>query len=164
MTVKIQNASEIKNAKGEVRNKNAKPVICLDTGEVFTSATDAAEANGVTIYSISMNCLGKTMRSNGKRFCYIQNVNEHLDELTTVLQNLSDKANKYNEIVTQPKDAEPVTKAIEVHEEPIFKATEKPAVIYKAPEVRHEARKTNPLSKAKKRFNDSKIVSLFRAI
>ena len=162
MTVKIQNASEIKNAKGEVRNKNAKPVICLDTGEVFTSATDAAEANGVTIYSISMNCLGKTMRSNGKRFCYIQNVNEHLDELTTVLQNLSDKANKYNEIVTQPKDAEPVTKAIEVHEEeePIFKATEKPAVIYRAPEVR----KANPLSKAKKRFNDSKIVSLFRAI
>ena len=162
MTVKIQNASEIKNAKGEVRNKNAKPVICLDTGEVFASATDAAEANGVTIYSISTNCLGKTMSSNGKRFCYIKDVNEHLDELTTVLRSLSDKANKYDELVVQLKNTEPVTKAIKVHEEPVVKATEKPAVVYKTPEI-HKA-KYNPVRKAKEMISHNKIVSLFKAI
>lgn len=43
MTVKIQNSSEIK-AEGIHRNANAKPVICLDTGEVFASVTDAAIA------------------------------------------------------------------------------------------------------------------------
>ena len=106
MTITVQNASEIKNAQGLSRNKNAKPVICLDTGEVFASATDAAEANGVTIYAISTNCLGKTMHSNGKRFCYIKDVNEHLDELTTVLQNLSAKANKYDALME--KETEPV--------------------------------------------------------
>ena len=162
MKITVQNASEIKNAQGEDRNKNAKPVICLDTGEVFSSATDAAKANGVTIYSISVNCLGKTMRSNGKRFCYIKDVNEHLDELTTVLQNLSDKANKYDKLVMQLKDAEPVTKAIEVHDEPIFKVTEKPAVVYKAPEV-HKA--NSPLSKAKEMISrGSNIISFFKAI
>ena len=162
MTITVQNASEIKNAQSMPRNKNAKPVICLDTGEVFASATDAAEANGVTIYSISVNCLGKSMHSNGKRFCYIKDVNEHLDELTNVLQNLSDKANKYDELIVQLKDAEPVTKAIEVHEEPV-KVTEKPAVIYKAPETRKA--KHNPMRKAKEMINrGSKIVSLFKAI
>lgn len=163
MTITVQNASEIKNAQGMPRNANAKPVICLDTGEVFASATDAAKANGVTIYSISVNCLDKSMHSNGKRFCYIKDVNEHLDELTNVLQNLSDKANKYDELVVQLKDAEPTTKAIEVHEEPVTKVIEKPAVIYKAPETRKA--KHNPVRKAKEMINrGSKIVSLFRTI
>lgn len=160
MTITVQNASEIKNAQGEVRNKNAKPVICLDTGEVFASATDAAEANGVTIYSISVNCLGKSMRSNGKRFCYIKDVNEHLDELTTVLQNLSNKASKYDELIVQLKDAEPTTKAIE---EPVAKVIDKPVVVYKTPEPRIKV-SHNPLRKAKEMISHNKIVSLFRAI
>lgn len=101
MTVKIQNASEIKNAQGMPRNRNAKPVICLDTGEVFTSATDAAEANGVSIYSVSMNCLGKTKRSNGKQFCYIKDVAEHLNEFVDNMQTMSEKAKKYDELVAR---------------------------------------------------------------
>lgn len=157
-TITIQNTAEIE-AEGIHRNANAKPVICLDTGEVFASATDAAEANGVTIYSISTNCLGKTMSSNGKKFCYVKDVNEHLDELTTVLRSLSDKANKYDELVVQLKNTGPVTKAIKVHEKPVVKATEKPAVVYKAPEI-HKA-KHNPLRKAKEMIKRNKIVSLF---
>lgn len=112
MTITVQNASEIKNAQGVHRNKNAKPVVCLDTGEVYSSATDAAEANGVSIYSVSMNCLGKTKRSNGKRFCYIKDVAEHLDELTTnmqtmseEMQTMSEKAKRYDELIAR-KDNE----------------------------------------------------------
>lgn len=73
------------------------------------------------------------------------------------------KVKAYDELVAQLKDAEPTTKAIEVHDEPVFKVTEKPAVIYKAPEIRKA--KHNPVRKAKEMINrGSKIVSLFRAI
>ena len=94
----LQNASKI-TASGETRTKNAKPVVCLDTGEVYTSATDAAKANGVSVYSISMNCLGKTATSNGKRFCYIKNIMENFDVLMNSMRDMIDKANAYDEII-----------------------------------------------------------------
>lgn len=100
MNITVHNKSEI-TAQGVPRNRNAKPVICLTTGEVYTSATDAAEANGVSIYSVSMNCLGKTKRSKGKRYCYLSKVTEHLDELTESIQMMAEKAKKYDELVAR---------------------------------------------------------------
>lgn len=102
MTIKIQNASEIKNVQGMPRSKKAKPVICLDTGEVFASATDAANANNVTTDAISKNCLGRSKRSNGKKFCYVEDVTEHLEELTSNMQAMYDESIVRKEITPAP--------------------------------------------------------------
>jgi hypothetical protein len=106
MTVKIQNASEITNAQGMPRNRNAKPVICLDTGEVFASARDAAESAGAHPSTMSWALTERQNTCKGKRYCYLSKVTEHLDELTTNIQAMSEKAKKYDELVAR-KDEMP---------------------------------------------------------
>ena len=94
MTKTIQNESKIK-AIGVLTHGACKAVICIDTGEVYASATDAARENGISVHSISKNCLGKIEKSGGKRYCYVKDVIEHLGELTGQIILLSEKANKY---------------------------------------------------------------------
>lgn len=104
MNITVHNKSEI-TAQGVPRNRNAKPVICLDTGEVFTSARDAAESAGAHPSTI---CWALTERQNtckGKRYCYLSKVTEHLDELTTNIQAMSEKAKKYDELIARKDDA-----------------------------------------------------------
>lgn len=83
--INIQHESEIK-ANGNLNNKKCKPVICIDTGEVFTSATDAAENAGVHMSAISACCLGKIRTANGKHYCYLSKVTENLDSIVTRLR------------------------------------------------------------------------------
>lgn len=104
MTVKIQNASEITNVQGMPRNRNAKPVICLDTGEVFASARDAAESAGAHPSTMSWALTERQNTCKGKRYCYLSKVTEHLDELTTNIQTMSEKAKKYDELVARKDD------------------------------------------------------------
>ena len=92
-TITVQNTS-VMSATGIHTHGVCKPVICIDTGEVYTSALDAAKANGVSVHAISKHCLGKTKSCGGKRFCYVKNVSEHLDDLTSWIMLLSQKANK----------------------------------------------------------------------
>ena len=162
MTITVQSASKIKNVRGESRNTNAKPVFCIDTGEVFASVTDAAIAANANPSTMSWCLTERQKTCKGKRYCYLSKVTEHLDEISECMREREIKVKAYDELVAQLKDAEPVTKAIEVHNEPVFKATEKPAVIYKAPKT-HKA--NNTLRKARQMINrGNKIVSLFRAI
>ena len=58
-TLNIHNETNIE-AKGTHTNKNAKPVICIDTGEIFVSLTDAAERYGTTVDNISNAVRGRT--------------------------------------------------------------------------------------------------------
>ena len=81
MTINIQNASTV-NVTGHHSHKNSKAVYCIDTGEIFASTIDAAEANDVSVSAISLVCLGKTKTCNGKRFCYVSKMMENLEEIT----------------------------------------------------------------------------------
>ena len=85
----INNESTIK-ADGIHTNGSCKPVICIDTGEVFTSATDAAEKIGVHFSTMSATCLGKIKTCKGKRYCYLANVSENLDALTARIKHLNE--------------------------------------------------------------------------
>lgn len=123
MTITVQNASEIK-AQGIHRNRNAKPVICLDTGEVFTSATDAAKAAGAHLSTMVWNLTERQKTCRGKRYCYLSKLNEHLDEFTDTVQVLYEKANKYDELVARKDDEKPKT------ETPTY--IETPKVIHKS--------------------------------
>lgn len=159
MKITVHETSEINNIQGKPRNANAQPVVCLDTGEVFASSLDAAADAGVHPSTMSWHLTGRQRTCKGKRYCRLSQLNEYLDELLSNMRTNYTKANECDEPIVQQSCTEPVTKAIEVHEKPVIKATEKPAVVYKAPEI-HKA-KHNPLRKAKEMIKRNKIVSLF---
>ena len=87
-TINIQNEANIK-AQGIHTQRSHKPVICIDTGEVFASGIDAAEHAGVHQATMSACCLGKIRTVNGKRYCYLSKVAESLDAIVTRLRETS---------------------------------------------------------------------------
>ena len=69
------------SAQGKLSGARCKPVLCIDTGEIFSSVFDAAEHYGVTPSSLSMACNGKLKTSGGKHFCFIARTHEHIDDI-----------------------------------------------------------------------------------
>lgn len=69
------------SAKGIKNNKHCKPVLCIDTGEIFSSVFDAAEHFGVSACNVSMACNGKLKTSSGKRFCFVAKTSENIDAI-----------------------------------------------------------------------------------
>ena len=113
------------DANGKARTKGAKPVFCITTGEVYASATDAAEANGVSIYAISTCCLGKVRTSNKKRFCYVKDIHNHLQEIAVNMQTRESKVKAYDEIMYHNQAIENATAKLEKHKENLLKLKQK---------------------------------------
>lgn len=67
------------SAQGKKNSKHCKPVLCIDTGEIFSSVFDAAEHFGVSACNVSMACNGKLKTSAGKRFCFVAKTSENID-------------------------------------------------------------------------------------
>lgn len=68
---------------------NNKPVICIDTGDVFVSVMDAAEHNGVSVTTMSNTCNGRQRTCKGKRFCFVSRAEENLDMMTDHIRSMS---------------------------------------------------------------------------
>ena len=83
--IKIQHEANIK-AEGKLNSKHCKPVICLETGDVYSSVTDAAEAIGCYAPDISAHLTGRKRTIKGKHFCYLSRVSESLDAIVTRLR------------------------------------------------------------------------------
>lgn len=94
MTINLNKQSIINNTIGNRTHHSCKPVICLETGEVYNSAVDAAEANGASISSMSNCCTGKTRSCKGKHFIYVSHTSENLDALATRIRVLSMEHNE----------------------------------------------------------------------
>ena len=87
-TINIQNEANIK-AKGQYNSKHCKSVICIETGEVFTSVWDAAAAVGLQAQNLSRHLTGHKRSFGGKHYCYLSRVNESLDSIVTRLRETS---------------------------------------------------------------------------
>ena len=58
--------------KNKIRERNSKSIVCIETGKIFASLTDASTYLGVTITAVS-NCLkGKTKRVGGYHWRYAE--------------------------------------------------------------------------------------------
>lgn len=81
----ITNESTI-TAEGVHSNGNCKLVMCKTTGQIWTSATDAGKANAVTEGTISLCCTGKQKGTNGKTFCYVEDMPEHYEDIARIIR------------------------------------------------------------------------------
>jgi uncharacterized protein YhaN len=123
-TINIQDKANIK-AEGKLNSRHCKPIICLETGEVFTSVTDAAESIGCSANNLSTHLTGKRKHIKGKHFCYLSRATESLDAIVTRLREASameDDAQKWREYQKRLDDER---KAKEEHEAAVIKAKNK---------------------------------------
>ena len=77
-------------AIGEKRRSNAKPVLCITTGEVFASQVDVCKKYNIQSSDISRHLNGKPhhLSCKGLKFCFVSKTHEHYDEVT---QQMRDK-------------------------------------------------------------------------
>lgn len=100
MTINIKRAANV-NAVGKHLNGNSKPVFCITDGAVYASVTDAAEKNGVSPCNMSAAVTGKVKTCKGKRYCFISDVMEHLDEISENLKIRNAKVASYDAIIAE---------------------------------------------------------------
>lgn len=126
-TINMQHEANIK-AEGKLNSVRCKPIICIETGEVFTSVTDAAEHYGVYAQNLSLHLTGKRRSIKGKHFCYLSRVNENLDAIVTRLRETA-----------AVEDAAKKWMAYEAEQEAIRKAEAKRAEEARIAKEKHDA-------------------------
>lgn len=102
----------IVRGKGKSFNENTNAVLCITTGDVFTSCTDAANHANATQGHMSNVCRGNGYSVKGKRYCYVKDINEHLDEVATSIR----KANMYDEFMTKEEKRKELVGRIEYYD------------------------------------------------
>lgn len=122
-TITISNEANL-NTNGTRTSRNCKPVVCIDTGEVYNSCTDAAEMAGVSVYAMSLACIGKSKTTKGKRYCYLNERDEHLDTMLARIRELSVMEEKAKLWDAQQAEIEEARKAEEKRLAEIAKAEE----------------------------------------
>lgn len=89
-TLKIQNEATIQS-EGKKRNRNAKPVLCIETGKVYNSIADASEDLGVSHDAVGHQLRGRTKACKGKHFAFVSKVNENLEPIMSHIRVTSER-------------------------------------------------------------------------
>lgn len=84
-------------------NGNCKPVICITTGAIYASAIDAAEKIGVSQATLCLAASGKIKTCKGKRYCYVNHVMQHLEEICENTRVREEKVAAYDKIINAEK-------------------------------------------------------------
>lgn len=146
------------SANGNLSTGNCKPVICIDTGDVYTSVTDAAEAIGSSASNMCVHLAGKTRTIKGKRFCYLSKANESLDSIVTRLRKASEMEAKAKMWDALMAEQEAVRKAEEKRIEEERKAEERRL----ASIAKLEAKEASMNEKYMKKYNEA--IALFNEL
>lgn len=100
MTINIKRAANV-TVIGRHTNGNCKPVFCITDGAVYASVTDAAEKAGVYQGAMSSAVTGKIRTCKGKRYCFIADVMDHLDEISENLKIRNEKVAHYDAMIAE---------------------------------------------------------------
>lgn len=88
MTLNVNNNVTINETLGHHTHHCCKPVINRTTGDIYASATDAAEMLGVDIRSVSLACLGKVKSCKGNRLEYLDRTSGNVSSLAAEIRRL----------------------------------------------------------------------------
>lgn len=77
------------NPENKKPNGNCKPVFCITTGEIYSSAKEAAEKTGMSISTISYACTGNNHTAGKMQFCYAADMTAHILEIATHIQTMN---------------------------------------------------------------------------
>lgn len=108
MTEVIINNKSIVSAEGTHTTKGCKEVFCITDRRTFTSVLDAAAAYNAATSDISRCCNGKSRGRHtvkGKRFCFLKDIAQHLDEIFEEDRINAEKAKAYDEITARERAA-----------------------------------------------------------
>lgn len=88
MTLNVNNNVVINEALGHRTHHSCKPVINKTNGDFYVSATDAAEALGVSVHSVSVACLGRSKSCKGNRLEYLDHTSGNVNSLLAEVRRL----------------------------------------------------------------------------
>ena len=148
-TINIQNCANI-TANGELNSCHCKPVICLETGDVYTSVTDAAKTIGVRGNELSSHLTGKRRSIKGMHFCYLSRATESLDAIVTRLRETSAMEEDARKWRAYQEEQEAIRKAKEKYESDVQKVIDK------------IKRRTEMCERINKKYNDA-VANLLEA-
>jgi predicted ribosome quality control (RQC) complex YloA/Tae2 family protein len=100
MTIEIKKAAHV-SAIGHHINKNSKPVFCITDGAVYASVLDAAEKVNADPGTMSAAINGKIKTCKGKRYCFVADVMNHLDEIAENLKIRNEKVDAYDAMMAE---------------------------------------------------------------
>lgn len=102
----VANVTEIQIDSTPIRTKNAKPVYCITDGKIYASVADAAIAEGTHLSNISCACRGKTSMANGKKWCFVKELQAHITDISSTMESLRSDAEKYRAIEAERQEKE----------------------------------------------------------
>ena len=115
MTINIQ-----KNATIEVHGthtaKNHKPIFCITEFKAYASVTDAANAIGVKVSTLSHALTRKHHSCRGLKFCFVSEMAEYFEEIAEAGRKFIEKANAYDIIVAEKEKLRKAKEDKEKHE------------------------------------------------
>ena len=82
--ITVSNSTTV-TASGTRRGGNCHPIICIDTGAIYTSSLDAAEILGIEQANLSRVVSGHGNRVKGLRFCKVSEASERIGVIAKVI-------------------------------------------------------------------------------
>lgn len=125
-TINMQNEANVK-AQGVHAQKNHKPVVVIETGEVFVSMTDAAAHLETTVDAVSNACRGVQRTVKGYHVCLLSRVTENFDAIVTRLRETAAVEADAKKWQTYQAEQEAIRIVKEKHDAEVAKAKEKVA-------------------------------------
>lgn len=100
MTITIKNRAII-NAEGTHSNGHCKEVFCKTTGKFYTSLSDAAHSVKGSVGTMSCAMKHKNGVYKGMKWCYVADIEAHLDDIATDIRENLEKVMAYDALMAK---------------------------------------------------------------
>lgn len=115
MTITIKNRAII-NAEGTHINGHCKEVFCKTTGKFYTSLSDAAHSVNGSVGTMSCAMKHKNGVYKGMKWCYVADIEAHLDDIATDIRANIEKVFAYDALMAKKEKIKKEQAIIAEHE------------------------------------------------